>query len=493
MVEATGVTTLFVIGLLLLYSAGLKSTAGLAALSLPTGAAAFVTAGLLLVSSGSASNPWSTLGMVSVIAAVASMVAQRKVRVPTLRLAKNGACWAGVVGIVLLLTLLLEAVNIASFTPDSFRYITTSSLLRGNGTLDAAPGYLLEDRGFSLPYLHSLAQDQSPGYLASLGPSMAMSGLGILLWIGHGFLSRVRIRPVVRWVLPFAVASAIFTTNRFIFHAFYINGHMVFAVWLLLITASCLVVARRDRPIIEKPLFLAAALATAAIVPLRLEAGVIVGLTLIAASVVTKADKQPAFLLIVLGLVAVTWYGLIVPASYEVAGNAATQSTIGLAIGGGVAGLVGAGRCVFTQHWPRGTLLVLHALFWFILAFFALRDAEPLLSGVKSTVVNLTGPGLWGASFPLLLVLTLAILCTLRFRGMGIVAFPLGSFLPVAFILSYVGGPTYRVAPGDSLNRMWVHFLLLIGLILIAALADQLPWKGGGWQPMSSARAKDGR
>ena len=118
---------------------------------------------------------------------------------------------------------------------------------------------------------------------------------------------------------------------------------------------------------------------------------------------------------------------------------------------------------------------------WTAVGAYLLTDSGILMRSVRSTAENvLTHIGGWGSFLLLFGVGGLLALILLRREALLAIRFPLTGFIPLVILLAYLREGAYRVGPGDSLNRMWIHVLPLAILFVAISAANRPRLRGLG-------------
>jgi hypothetical protein len=360
------------------------------------------------------------------------------------------------------------AVNV---TPDSYRYATTGALLAG-GELSQATPFLLLTRALAVPAIHAPANLSGELHLRSVAPLMALATVGLLVWlIGEG-LSRAMSPGMLR-ATQVVAALLLLSVNRFVFHAFYVNGHLFVAAWLLWLVGSIWLDSRKGSP--ATPVTLIRCLLVAAIVLARPDGALIAGLALIPLLSNRNNGASARILpMVALGATTLAWNIFLVTRSGD-----APSEAYGMILGGSLtlitAALVAAAPSVLPKRFP----LVAELALWGAAVVGALARPWVAWESARATVENvLLGSGGWGVSAVVLGVLSLSVLALSVDHDRTALRFPLTTFVPLGLLLALLRGTPYRIGPGDSLNRMLIQFVPLAILFLASAVAAT-QWRVG--------------
>jgi hypothetical protein len=441
---------------------------GVAGLAMPAALALLVVTGLVLLVLPTPAHPAVALVVVLGLGLAAMVVTVRRrgwtvvltsVVVPALA-----------AGAVVAASRLLESWRV---TFDSYQYLATASVIADTGDLSvlAGDGERLLTRGLSLPYVHSMARLGDLEFLTSLGALLALSAIALLAHVVWDVIATTGRRDTWPWVVLGGTVLGLFTMHRFLHNIGFVHSHMLTAVAAL---ASCILTWQLVRGR-GQPLACAALLAVLLIlVALTRPEGTLFAAMLLAPAlaVPTVDPRAKAIALGGLGTAVASWHLLVVWPTYSPAPVADDV------IGFGALGLVMVALGASVRWWhPRlpatgVTLVGGNVVLWIALGVVAIRDPATLRSSLSATAQNVLGEGLWGYS--LLVVAVMVLVAAWARPATGFVAaFPLATFVPLALMLAHFRSIPYRVGPGDSLNRMWLHVLLLGAFLIVLAGAER--------------------
>lgn len=393
---------------------------------------------------------------------------------------------AGVASVAIGSVAAFRAGNLVNLTPDSYRYLSTGGLL-ANGRLEEASPFLLESRLLTVPAMHAPAALSGELYLRSVTPLLAVSCVLILVWI-----ARIGLRAHPGGPSPLVVAvtagALLLTTNRFVFHAFYLNGHMAMATWLLLLGGVSWLALRERANLTTTQLVSLQVLIIPAVVLTRPEAGLMVGLLLLPLIVVDRVAVPLRWVgMFALGASMIVWQGFLA-VNYRGSEGAAPTSVDGLFVAGVGAVLLAVVITRTGVRWiPRRVLGLTEGTLWLAVIIMVLLDPATLSASARATIINLVGgDGGWGSSLIVLAILAIVLLAITDVPERVVLRFPLTTFVPLAVLLAYLRGNAYRVGGGDSLNRMLIHLVPLTILFVVAAFEARdwgwrwrrPPWRG---------------
>ncbi len=473
-VELAVVAALLIGGVPLAASAGLRGPSVLS-VGFVLGSALAVTVGVLLVMIGLGAPPVLVLAITAGVGVAAGWM-DRAWLLATIRQPPV----LGGIGLAVVLVALLWRWGAVNLTPDSFRYATTGALL-ADGRLGEATGSLLLSRGLAVPVLHSPANLIGEFHLRSLTPLFAVATLGVLLWAIRAGLQHARVESSTIVVVQVVAAALLMSINRFIFHAFYVNGHMFIAGWLLLLSGSIwLGTARTRSPAVVT---FARCLLVAAVVLARPDGALLAGLVLL--PLLMQRSETVAVRvapLLTLGAVTLGWNVTIARVFQQEFG--VPLEVRGLVVFGAVVVIAAIVLMALPHLLPQKLQLVVEATLWAAVVVSSARRPDILKDSLRATYRNtLAGEGGWGVSLGVLGVLVLIVLILSVDPARSALRFPVTAFVPLSLLLAFLREGAYRVGPGDSLNRMLIHLVPLAILLLASAVAAPR-WR---WMTVSAA------
>lgn len=462
MIEGLVIASLMLIGALTIRSCGIDSRGLTLVLSVPAACAVIVLIGTTLIVLGiPIAVPPVLIGTsLGLLGLVTMRNRLNRSDVLFLSLAAAGG---------MLIAATVHGRALVQLTVDSFEYLTIGAILAEDGGVSVIPFDRLQRRGVAYPMLLSLGHLGNDYYLHSLAPVIAVSTIGLLVWLTWKALSGLR--STTRTVACAMGALLLVTNHRFVFNAWYLNSHMLFAAWLLA-AIGLLWLHNAGRYRVSSGIVL---VVLPALALLRPEAGLTALVAVVPALASDRFSERFKGLLIgTIGLAVVAWHVRIVLQ----AGGKAGIETWGM-IGVGllavvVGGLLNARVVVIPQWTPAAGVAVL-SLTVLVLAFW---DGGIIRASIDATLQNqVGGAGLYGSSLIVLALLSLGVLGWRRFPGMQMFVVPLVAALPLGLLLAVLRGTAYRVGPGDSLNRMLFHWLPLAILAVVAAIDSQPSWR----------------
>ena len=438
-----------------------------AAFLAPIAATAITTfSGLVLVAVGSYTVVVSVV--ISTVAALAIVVlAFGKQAVTADWITKT---LVGSVSLAVVVAAVAWFVPMARFTSDSYHYLMSALALGRSGTLEGVIDAYLLKRELATPLLHTLGVLTGRGYVSFWTPLLGVATFGSLTWIAVTGLRLMSVARKWQWAILVPALVFVLTTNRVLFHFFYINGHMLFA-GLLLGGVGLAWLATQTR---EWTLLLPASLMFGALIPTRAESAIVVGAFLVVLLTSRQIPIRWRWILLIPTVAAtLVWDVVVLPRLLSETSLELMKSPIGEVII--VSGLIvllavaSAGRLVrIVQAAPWITI----GAFAAILGGLILRRPQIMIDTIDGMSTAMSVTGLWGTFWFVVpfLVFGAAIV---GFRSDRYVLLGLFAFALIIPILAYLRGSRFHEGPGDSANRMLMHIvpLLLLAIIMAAGTA----------------------
>lgn len=431
-------------------------------LAIPIGAAVYLQTSLVLIIIAGTLLPELALGITTGIGLIGVVIGWLKGA-----LDRNGMRWAAAaIGVAVVIVFLARIWHLARLTPDSMRYLLAATdLVRPDALGEMNDGDLLI-RQIGLPSLQAFFGLVDRDYVASIAPLFGISGLGLFTWFAWQVTDGMAVTKR-RWLV---VAAVVFlgTANRLVYDAFYINTHIQMAVFLLIAVVGGWLAVSNGRTGWAWP----AGLAVAAALLMRPEAPLVVAVVLVTIGAsragwpVRLATTLPPILVMAL------WYGVVL---WQNANNGdavaltapvfgSLVAVLGAALVVVIGGLHGAKRWI--GYVDRIALIGLALL----VAFFAARTPEILLTSVEATFRNLTYNGLWLFTWLAAIGLLAVALLVQRIPDSRLWTIPILGFGLLFWLLPLLRDGAWRVGTGDSGNRILAHILsVVVAFLLLAA------------------------
>ncbi len=459
-------------GVSTLLALGVRSRLALAAFTVPTGVAIMIAVGSAQAVATLQQWPVVTL-VLTVLLPVALLVLRRR------GLQRVDAGWAAVViAATLVLAATFTIVDRINFHVDTFEYLTIGLLLQHGSLIEGVSFFQLEKRQLALAVVHSPAALIGNDFLVSITPLIAAGCVASLIAIAIAATHRLRLPRWAAVAAPVLAATALLSINRVWWNVFYLNGHLLFAMALIVLAGLSWLVASSSTMISSRAATAVQLLMIGTMVVTRPEGSLVAGLALLP----TLLDGRRALLerralLAGLGLSMLLWQTWLAGVTYTIAGEI-TRSMIGMIAGAIVALAVVPllGRPWLDRFSGRWLLLV-EAVLWLGLAVLAVRERQVLVDSVKATWENVVvGEGGWGPAFAASVLLAAIVVALTRSEHRVHLRFAVTTFVPLVYILAYLRDAAYRVAEADSLNRMIMQVLPLAIAVLVATIGASWRW-----------------
>ena len=352
---------------------------------------------------------------------------------------------------------------------DTLEYLTIGAMIYEGSFLEGVSLYQLQKRQLSMPLLHLLANAKDAYYLNLIHPLITLSVLASMSWV----LLASRLSELSRVGTLFAVGIALLamlTTNRFVMHTFYLNGHMLAGLEILLIAGAGWLLATGAQ-IRHRLLFVTQTLAAGALIVTRPEGFLLAALAIAPTLLGTAASSRYRFALaLAAGTAIAAWHAYLSGVAITMGRWPRPTMLMPLIFGLGLIG--SAGLTLIRKDLDTAWRILdswIEPLLWIALAGLATLNSDIFMSSLYATATNIRvywGNVVWILA---LSVITFAILC--RGGELRYLRFVVTSYLPAVFILSFLRDGAYRVGGGDSLNRMWISiFPLAIMYLTVAAV-----------------------
>jgi hypothetical protein len=460
-------TWLVAIGVITLAPQAGRLRWGIAGLALPTGSGLYVLVALVMLATR---LPFTVVGALTASTAVALIVA-------TVSGGLRSAA-AGLRSLPPLITLItavaagsaFHLVHLTRLTVDSAKYLLTANALQTTGSLAAASPWDLRMRQLVTPLLHTGGVADGAGFSATVTPLFALSGLAVTGWLAWRTFERRGTPTSVRWLLLGSIGLLIVSTNRFVFHAFYLNGHMFFAVFALVALGLSVLAIAED----EWTLLLPASLALAAVVPLRPEGLVTAAVLIVPALGCRSIPYAHRWRLLGPTLAtAVLWNGVVWPqyafdTDLGVFGPVYGNLVVAIGLAAGL-GVLGATKLTGLGRWGPVGLSAVLALY---VASSAITEPDILRESLAAIGGNIAVEGLWGITWWILPLLIAGAWVTAHSEQTRLLLAPLPVFALAIVAFAYLRGGAYRLGTGDSANRMLLHISLIAVLAVLSAAAE---------------------
>ncbi len=362
---------------------------------------------------------------------------------------------------------------------DFFDYMSGAAVLaRG----DFGLGDLEIKRGLSQQALHAAGFVLGAGGVPTIGHVMLVAGLLILVVVAVAHSGRSRRSPAALVAMLFVLAIVLSPQLRT--HAAISNGHVLVATLLL----GLVVLIGADS---RRALLPALSAVIGALVLARPEGATLVALVLLGASIGRRTTNKRATADLIapwfiLGVVSLIWGGMLTAGALLRDGDRELATDLLLLIGL-VALAAGWLQRVTSERAWRSIVLAGGTGLWVVTLVLLTQERVNFLEAAVANVGR--GAGGWGVIGPaLLIVATVGLVLT---AGSGAVHVQSARWLIIGFVpvavLSKLGDGLQasdaglelllsgggRVGWGDSMNRMWMHAVLVVGYLLVMAAAPR--------------------
>ena len=390
--------------------------------------------------------------------------------------------------VVIILVILLREANLVNWHTDTYHYLMSGKLLADNNYYAIILNALTK-RLLALPLIHAPANLQGEYYLRSFSPLLAISTIMVFSWfLKLGLRHKLSLKYFS--VISVSGILLLITNNRFVFNAFYINAHLLFAALLLIISGSCwLLIRRADVP--ARALLTMQLLAIPVFILTRAEAFIIAALALLPFAISDKIPSmQRAFSLLVFGISVTVWHSFLAIAYIQRGAEIPLSVSAPFALGiFSILVVPFLSRQYYRQYYSR-LPIILETGLWLALFVFAIIQPNRFYSSLTATIENVIfDAGSWGYSLIILALLICGILVFTSVPDRLFLRFPLTTFIPAAFLLAHLRGGSYRVGDGDSLNRSFIHIVPLAILFIVSAVESER-WELPEWLKNIFARFK---
>ena len=490
MMELVTVLAIFAGGVALLRGLGLAGWA-LPPLGFLAGVFLLLDVGFLQVVTGIPTWPAVTVAVVAVLPLGWWVVRWWRGHDVRVRLPLALACLVGLAAAVLG----LRAANLFKWHDDSLTYLMAGRLLAENQYRSTASTSLVTERVLGVPLLHAPAELGGEFYLRTVTPLLCVAMLAMLVWVLR--CGMVAGGPsggaATRWSGPLAGLAllALMTDDRSLYNAFYLNGHLLMGVLLLVVAASGWLLAVRPEAAPRAALMALQVLAVPALIITRPEGAMMCVLAVLPTVLSLRIDRRHRSVVLgTLGLSTMLFAGFQTWLFHD-RGTAVPVSVVGpVLLGAALLCLVPLLRWGWLGRHAARLLLAVEAAIWLgLLAGAVVRGPHVLKASVKATYINqVRGPGAWGLFLVLVCALLLVAMVLLRLPYQEHLRFPLTTFVPLVFLLAYLREGAYRVGAADSLNRMIFHVVPLAMVFLVLLLAVG---RRPGSHPDGDTRASD--
>lgn len=382
-----------------------------------------------------------------------------------------------------------RALGMLNWHGDSAFYALQGTTLTTGHFYDAMFVEYYLKRPLGVPALHAPAALQGEQVLLGVTPLITCAALAWLGWCLHrgasGALSR-------RSAMALAVLAVAFvaTSNRVIFHAFYINGHLLLGTMVAVAAGAAWLWAQRRIPARAAVVLVAGA--TVAAIVTRPEGAITMGLVLVpvlTSEAFTVAARR--FLARWFGLAVLVWsawgWWVVAHTGEQVPRSLLAQAVAAVAV---LAAAPLIGRSWWQRH-AHTMMVIVELVLWLAVLAFTVVDPQVTVDSVQATATNQFKAGKWGITVVATAIAVLVVTAWVRIPAGAILRFPVTTFLPLVLVLAHVREGAYRVGAYDSLNRMWMQVLLVAIIYIGVAVACGSPRRSRSTDPSGSRSYED--
>lgn len=397
-------------------------------------------------------------------------------------------------GISLLVALTYKLVEPFTFIRhvDSMEYLALGGMFESGTFNEGVSLYQLQKRMLVVPFMHSAANLGGNLFFYTITPLIALSTLGLMVWVWSKGLGRIVKDKVVLTTVLILGTLLLLANHMFLVHSTYVNSHLFFGTMLVMLVGSLwLMTKKTDIPI--RVLVFLQIISIPILILARPEASMIVMLALIPVIVSTAFSfKHKSLLLVSYAVPVIAWQGYLTYLYFLSSGSLkeisfSVYGLIGLGVGALL--LIPIMKTRLFQWLASHIPTTAEVLLWLGVIVFYLRDPELLNRSVVATVKNVVSVS-WGPTWLIIAALLILLLIFVKFGEQRLLRYSVTTFLPLVFLLVYLREGPYRVGITDSLDRMWMQIIPLVVLYIIVAIVCG-KWRfGGGKKRIKSVRRK---
>lgn len=360
-----------------------------------------------------------------------------------------------------------------NWTVDSVFYMELGHII-GENALTNVDSYFVEKRLSSLALLLSLGKF-SGGFLYGLMPLLSLSFVVVFFYLLYASLKRcLSMSKAQSLGISIIGTGLLMTTHWFIFNTFYINNHLLAALYLFLVFGLLWQCTHKTfSKNWKNSIFLLLLISIPMLIYSRTEMILILP-AMISPFLLSNALEKSKRVLITLTIgVSILIRELFVLGLY-IQDSQNIPLYLYLFIFIGLLLLVAAAGMTKLNHLKRikhTAIVALFAILFIVAGAFLTFEEVSFVKSLKSIFQNLVyGEGLWGLSlFLIIIALPIMVYFAKNMHQRRAVVFAMVVFFFISFDLAFLREGDYRPGPGDSFNRMVFHiFPLLIFYFMIA-------------------------
>lgn len=470
-VEALAIAVPWAAGTLFVMSVGARGW-GVAPIGLLVGYAAEILATWSLAMVSVPARPVLVWGVVVSAAACSYGVGRRR------GTSALPAWWAplAAAGAALALAAGTTVARVFSWHVDTLEYLQTSRVLAVGQFAATSDHNILGKRLLGYAALQIPAELGARDLLIALSPSLGIAAVATVVWALGRHASHIGASATrAAWPIGLTVIALV-TTNRFVFHTFYLNGHMLVA------SLACVVGvwawdARRAAEDGKAPaagLLLAALLAMPAMIVTRTEGTIVAALLLVPVIAMDGIPRRVrAAATLTWGASTALWFGWT--GVLEFVRGDDWKAAIVVSLCGAAAPVVvllAPRNRVAARAVSRAVPIAAWSLAFAVVAVFVVNPRSAA-AGFASVWWNAVRPdSYWGPAFTLIALLFIASVVGVGSSASRALTLAVATFIPAGVVLSIPAHNTFRHAVVDSLNRMIIEVVPLALLVIGVAVLE---------------------
>jgi hypothetical protein len=360
--------------------------------------------------------------------------------------------------------------SLARLTPDSMDYLTIAGGLERLGAIpDFTPDQILK-RQFTTAVMQTGGVVTGRGYFLSLTTLVVGSGFGLMLWLGTKSLVRQSLALQRVALVVGLVGAFVLSANRVMYNLFYINGHGVFAAFL--VTSMGLLWYATSTE--QWSVAVLAGISGAAIVPLRAEGIIVLAFFLLPVLVSTLTPMWARWAVVVpVAVTSVVWDAAVLPGVLpEGAFGPTSTPVVSIAVAAALILLVAVTNVSVLAPLLRWTPAAAFGLLVLSTGARAARGTTSLFETLNAVGANVAAAGLWTTFWWVAPLVIVGCVVATNIPHQNRLLWGLAAYPVLLLAFTYLRGSPYRLGPGDSANRMLMHIVFVIGLYLIVALGQ---------------------
>ncbi len=383
-------------------------------------------------------------------------------------------CLVAAGAVLTLVAVTARAARLVWVSPDSVNYLAQARML-ADGAL--SPALLEVKRGIGQQALHAPGFALGAEGFHSLGPAILVAAVLLVASLPslfHGGQRRAM------WTLSLLLAGALVTAPAIPIMATYVNSHLLVAILLLVLAVLLGLGVQGGWPLAATPV-------VTALVVLRPEGAILAGIMLLGSDVASGRTSHRIWY--ALGASTLVWNLLLTYGAVQ-RGIAPSAPIIAMGALGAMTLLVPSVLSLLAEPWRRRIPSVLAGALWLV-ALGVIAIGGDRVGYVRAVVANLgQGLGRWGSFGIAMILVAMIVLAAKRAEDSGpgplAARLVLVSFVPLTILTKLADGLELpgsgaatllsgggRVGWGDSVNRMWLHAMLLVLLLLFVHIAER--------------------